>query len=165
MRFGKIVRSHQRVNGAPLVGRRGAGSPCFGTLTCFNPTLWLNVLQRFPAPLVPPYEHVTPRERRPTNAVWKDRPVASAREWSTVGGPARCGIYLFRDSNLLQADSLAQRFAEIPRPACPTLRVPTIFRRGPGIGAAPPQTGSDSPASTIPRPLFLSQLSAAIYWC
>ena len=51
--------------------------------------------------------HAMPRERRPTNALWKDLPFASARELNTGGGPARCGIYLFWDSNLLLPDSLA----------------------------------------------------------
>jgi hypothetical protein len=47
------------------------------------------------------------RERRPTNALWKDLPFALARELNTGGGPARCGIYLFWDFNVLLPDSSA----------------------------------------------------------
>jgi hypothetical protein len=48
-----------------------------------------------------------PRERRPTKALWKYLSVVSGRELNIVGGPARSGICLFSNSNLLQTDSLA----------------------------------------------------------
>jgi hypothetical protein len=51
--------------------------------------------------------HAKPRERRPTNSLWKDLPFALARELNTGGGPARCGIYLFWGFNVLLPDSSA----------------------------------------------------------
>jgi hypothetical protein len=54
---------------------------------------------------------------------------AVGRKLSIRGGPARGGICLNSNSNLLRPDYLALRFAVSHRPACPTLLVTEALRR------------------------------------